>query len=535
MRRALIAASSVLAVGGTLAIASSASAINIPIGTSADSAPTQNTINGLYNEANAGLLQAQQLVAAAGVDAANFPAPFTSASSLSATNVAQIAQDVANPAYTSSLELTACAGGLVSAGQTEANAVAACETPGSTYLAAAQAAFTTEQPQVALAAASWTEFSGLLLVASLDPADFPAGIFTVDGALQVSSSATVTAAGSPAAYTIAYSTTTAAKGGYVIPSSLSLTIPADFGVNTALVKAEINASSNTAAVEAKPTGPSIGTVKLTTPGATIIGASGKSLTGKIYVITTGAGTGAGSLIEPYLELNFGNGVYVLGTAAGSYTSLPLTIDFGEAQGVTGYPNGAPLPFSSLQLSFPAATSPVRANSCTNLGTVTGTATDNLAALGLEFGDSSDGLTSATGTAAAVKLAATRTVVTNGCTSASGSGSGLTGGEPTFTLKVKAPAFKTLSVGLPGGLKFVKAKQETKELSLSGASVKSAKIAGGKLVITLKKNATSVTLKLKKGAVSETNGLINSIKHKKTKNLGITLKAGSKSIADSIKA
>ena len=51
-----------------------------------------------------------------------------------------------------------------------------------------------------------------------------------------------------------------------------------------------------------------------------------------------------------------------------------------------------------------------------------------------------------------------------------------------------------------GLKFVKSKKLAKEVS-ARAKVKSVKIAGGKLVITLKSKVKSVTIKTKKGAVS----------------------------------
>ena len=65
----------------------------------------------------------------------------------------------------------------------------------------------------------------------------------------------------------------APSGGYIVPSAFGLTFPAGLSVNTALVAAEVNAATNTAAVELNPTGTSIGTVTLTSPLADEFGGS----------------------------------------------------------------------------------------------------------------------------------------------------------------------------------------------------------------------------------------------------------------------
>ena len=91
------------------------------------------------------------------------------------------------------------------------------------------------------------------------------------------------------------------------------------------------------------------------------------------------------------------------------------------------------------MNFPAATSPVKSASCTTLGTAGGTATDAIANLAYEFGDANDGVSSASGTAAAVDAGGDpRRPSRIKCvkTAATGSAGGLTSGHPTLTLKVK---------------------------------------------------------------------------------------------------
>ncbi len=292
------------------------------------------------------------------------------------------------------------------------------------------------------------------------------GLNSVDTAT-ISSSGTVTAANKPIAYNI---TETAASGGYILPDAFTFTFPAGLSVNTALVGAEVNAAANgttpaaIAAVEANPTGTPIGTVTLTSPIADSYGGSNNKLVGKIYVVQTGASSGQGSVTQPYLELWFGPYIYTLGAFPGSL-SFPLTIQFGKAS----TPLGAnPLPTTSLAMSFPAATSPVKSTSCTTLGTVTGTATDDVANLAYLFGDKSDGVSSASGTASPVNLTASATAVTNHCVkpSATGSAGGLTSGHPTLTLKAKTVTAFTSVDRRPAGWAEVREVEEAGQGSLS---------------------------------------------------------------------
>lgn len=560
MRRSLIAA---VAVGGTLALASSASAIQVPIGSSTDQpysgSGTPTSVYSLYNAASSGLVQAEDLIVLTNgilvgesqspVDA-NFTTAFTSASDLTSSNVAEIATDIAASGNTTNLEFGTCVSGYLTANSlppTNTNVMAGASYCQSTpaALSAAATEFTgTIQPGVAQAAANWPSLSQL--VSFLSP--ITGSVLNSADSATVSSSATVTSLTSPFAYDIKLSAPT---GGYVLPSAFSLSFPAGLSVNTALVSDEVNAASNTAAVELNPSGTAIGTVTLTSPLANEFGGSGGQLVGKIYVVQTGQSSGQGSVTQPYLELWFpagGTPIYLLGAFPGSL-AFPLKLSFNGPSGAAGevfvsvLNAWEPLPLSSLELSFPAATSPVKTSSCSSIPTVGATATDAIANLALEFGDQNDGLTSPTGTPSAVTLAATPTAVTDSCvtvaavkSTATGSASGLTGGHPTFTIKVKTKnAFGTVTVGLPGGLKFVKSKKLAKEVSASGAKVKSVKIAGGKLVVTLKSKVKSVTLKTKKGLVSESAALIKSIKKHKTKKLVLRVKAGSTSLKATVKA
>ena len=75
--------------------------------------------------------------------------------------------------------------------------------------------------------------------------------------------------------------------------------------------------------------------------------------------------------------------------------------------------GSPGPRSrSSRSSSPAKTAPVKATNCSNLGAVTGTATDEVAGLAAEFGDTSDGYTPSMNNP--VAIASSNAVVTDLC-------------------------------------------------------------------------------------------------------------------------
>jgi hypothetical protein len=144
---------------------------------------------------------------------------------------------------------------------------------------------------------------------------------------------------------------------------------------------------------------------------------------------------------------------------------------------------------------------------------------------------------------------TTAVALNNCASkptASGSFSGLAAGHPKLRFKAThgkgAPNIASVAVGLPSGLKFSRSAFVThktcvtksgkkkcttvtqiKGLGVSGGSVKSVALQGGKLVINLKKAAGSVTVSLSGPVLTETGALQTSVKKHKVKSLTVTLK------------
>lgn len=373
------------------------------------------------------------------------------------------------------------------------------------------------------AAAAVTSLNPLVVLEGYDPTDFPNGLFSVDGDVNVSSTATVTAVGKPTAYTTTIGVNSSATGGYVLPSAFTLTFPADFTVNTALVASEITAAQESS----PPASDAIGTATVISPAISVFvpGSKGVDNTATVYAVSTS------SLTQPDFEVYLGQGDYILGTLTG--VTFPLTVSFGEPV-VEG--QATPLPVSSVTMTFPAATSPLEATSCTSLGSLTGTMTDAASSVAALAGDTTD--------SGAVNLTATPTVVTDDCTATTttvkttlaASASRLNTGSPTFTFRVKTgTAFSSETISLTSGLKFVKSKKLKKEISASGAKIKSVKISGGKLVVDFKSKVTSATIKTKKGAVSESAALIKKIKKHKTKKLTLKVKAGSTTISTKIKA
>ena len=136
--------------------------------------------------------------------------------------------------------------------------------------------------------------------------------------------------------------------------------------------------------------------------------------------------------------------------------------------------------------------------------------------------------------------------------ASGSLSGLAAGHPKLRFKATqgkgGAKIASVAVGLPAGLKFShsafvthktcvtkKGKKKCttttliKGLGVSGASVKSVALKGGKLLITLKKAAGSVTVNLSGPVLTESGSLQTRVKKHKVKSLTVTLKIGTTAI------
>jgi hypothetical protein len=129
--------------------------------------------------------------------------------------------------------------------------------------------------------------------------------------------------------------------------------------------------------------------------------------------------------------------------------------------------------------------------------------------------------------------------------ANGSATGLGTGHPKLRIKAShgqgAANIASIAVGLPGGLKFARSAITTsktcvtkhgkkkcttktliKGLGVSGASVKSVRLKGGKLVITLTTAAGSVTVNLSGPVLTETGALQSAVKKHKVNSITVTL-------------
>jgi len=520
LRRSAIAASSVLAIGAGMAIAAApASAAAIPWGATTDTGST--SVDGLYNQASNGLIQAQSLIVLTnGAEAATggtpvdtgFTTAFTAASSLTAANVAEIGTDINSAGNEYRLEVGVCVSGFLtqeSLQPTASNlqtAVAYCGSPsGAAAASAAATEFTgTIGPEVATAAASWPQLADL--VSELEP--FGGTLYSLDNDVTLTSAATVTATGTATAYSITGAVSgAAATGGYVLPAGFTMTFPNTFSVNTALAGAELPVADEAS----PPAASAIGTVTLATPVASEFGGTGGMITGSVFVINAN-----NSITQPDLELSFGTGIYLLGTFPKTL-AFPLTMTFGEAS-VAGAPD--PIPFSNLTINFPAKTSPVKALSCSNLGEVTGTGTDEVAGLAAEFGDTTDGYTP-TGTAP-VNFATTNTVVTDVCAPTTGTTkiTGIKNDAPVVDITLKGNGgskFTNAVITLPSGLTANGLK--AKDLKVSSAKLKNISAKGAKVTVNFKSATASATVDFIKG-LKVTSKLETSVTKKKTKSLAI---------------
>ena len=521
-RRSIIAASAALALGGSLAIAASASAAQIPWGTAGVANST--SVNGLLTTADNGLIQAQNLIVGANALAgapfnfgspvyANFTTNFTSASSLTAASVAEIGTDFSTAGNASQLEMSVCVFDVyptITSDPSVADAFSACTAVSSPYLAGAVTEFTgTIQPGVASAAGSWGELDSLVtqLYNASDAAHFPGGLYSIDGDLSISSTGTVTSIGQPTAYSITAAVSGGAATGYVLPSGFTMTFPNAFTVNTALAGAELPASDE----NSPPSAQSIGTVTLKSPVADAFGGANDMLTGNVFAINAN-----NNIAQPDLELSFGTGIYLLGTFP-KQLSFPLTVTFGEAS-VFGSPD--PIPVSSLALAFPAKTSPVKATNCSNLGAVNGTATDEVAGLAAQFGDTTDGYAAAGNTP--VAIASSNTVVTDLCppTVSKAKITGIKKGKPMVDLGLKGNGgtlFTSESLTLPKGLSFKRLKN--KDLKVFGARLKSVRGRGTKVTVNFRAKTRGVTVDFVKGVFASSK-LKKAVRRHKTKSLTI---------------
>jgi hypothetical protein len=230
-------------------------------------------------------------------------------------------------------------------------------------------------------------------------------------------------------------------------------------------------------------------------------------------------------------------VAVLGQLSG--LSFPSTVTFGEpyifAAGSTTQ-DQYPLPLSSLTVTFPAATSPFKVDSCSAITQPAATVTDVASPFASDFGDYSDGFNGSTGTAGPVSIPSSKTVVTDDCPKLSaygGSAKGISTGKPAlgYTLRSTQP-FSTFTTALPGGFRF--SKFTAKDVKVSGTTgtgsssaavtIESLSASGGKLSITLSGPTKKVSVKLA-GGITESK----SARKDKTVTLRLSVVGGSISL------
>jgi hypothetical protein len=479
LRRSAIAATSVLAIGGTLAIAGSASAASIPFGTPTSSG--QTSIYGLLNTSYAGLQSADHTLNQLGDAAVPAYATFPSEATLTSAQALQIAADFSGK--------TASDGTTT---ETTSN-VAYSE-----YLEVNDPTYAADSSGTVAAAESWSQLSQI--VGNLyndDVTDFPNNpLFSIDGDLTYSATGTVKSTGIPNAYTTSLTTSGGAASGYVLPSSFTLTLPGDFTLNDSLVGRELTASQEASPVAAD----AIGTFSLVSPASKGFGLSSTdTVTGSVYVVDVPKDT------DPSLELYLKSGVFMLGTFPTSL-AFPLTLTFdGINASALGLSSTEAIPLQSVALTFPATTSPVEATSCSNLGTVTGTATDEVAALAASLSaDTTDGY-AASGNAA-VAIPGTPTVVTDECAAAGSKGTLSVSKKTkkgTLSLKVAGNGgtkFKSVTIKLPSGVTDKGKKSAT--VKFGATANKTVKITGLKLT---KKEAKAKSFKVSFTVVYSENG------------------------------
>ena len=96
---------------------------------------------------------------------------------------------------------------------------------------------------------------------------------------------------------------------------------------------------------------------------------------------------------------------------------------------------------------------------------------------------------------------------------SGSGSRLAKGDPKL---------RTVTVELPAGLSFASHGIGQPSVVLTGASIKAIGLSHGHLVITLRKPASSVVVKINAGALRERPSLERLVKHRNRHSLPLTV-------------
>lgn len=256
-------------------------------------------------------------------------------------------------------------------------------------------------------------------------------------------------------------------------------------------------------------------------------------TSAIALANTSTPVGTATAVTPLLSTPLTGNVYLIGT----FPSLSLQIRFPsptafDLTGAVNITNNSvafaaipDVPLSALGVTLSGGPDAVFVTTCgASSATISGAFTGQ------------NGLTHTASSSFAISGCSSSTPPpTVGKPTASGSFSGLPSGHPKLTVSVKhgsnAPDISKVSIGLPSGLKFSgkaihksHGKVTVKGLSISGGKLKSAKVSGGKLVITLSKAVSSVSITVKGPLVTETKALAKKVKKHKVKKLPVGLTA-----------
>jgi len=267
---------------------------------------------------------------------------------------------------------------------------------------------------------------------------------------------------------------------------------------------------------------------------------GVNLAADVTCITgTGSGcnVGTASATSPLVpNAALANGTVVLGGTGSAPTitisfpapfALTLVGDISLTNGTVTFNNMPDLTLTTLNLSITGPNGKKAFTTKCQPSTASGT-----------FTSQANVAKTVTGTVKLVNCAASPT--------ATGAFSGLASGHPglrfTVTHGKGAPNVSSVSVGLPGGLRFSRAgivmtktcttkggKKKcttttlTKGLGIKGATAKSVALKGGRLVIALKKAAGKVTISLGGPVLTESGSLQTKVKKHKVKPLTVTLK------------
>jgi hypothetical protein len=105
-------------------------------------------------------------------------------------------------------------------------------------------------------------------------------------------------------------------------------------------------------------------------------------------------------------------------------------------------------------------------------------------------------------------------------------SGLGSGHPSLRFRVGVakgdPKLRTVTVKLPAGLSLASQGIGQRSVVLTGAGIKAIGLSHGHLVITLRKPASSVVVKINAGALRERPSLERLVKHRKRHSLALTV-------------